>query len=195
MANQFVLEAMDFNWLVSILLQCLKMKFKREIALLFLSILFIGQTGYHFFCAIERMQARQAIKAQIISAIPESSLYKIEDSNDINWFEQDREFLLHQTMYDVVRIKIVNGKKLFFCINDEKEQQLIQKSLKAAEDANDSRGAGKGARNLLKLQPSDFICPATFCMQYGHVQQNHSPVLHIPLVSHIREVQPRPPKV
>jgi hypothetical protein len=171
------------------------MKFKREIALLSVVILFIGQTGYYFFCAISRMQARQAIKAQIISGIPESSLYKIEDSNDITWFEQDKEFLLHQTMYDVVRIKIINGKKLFFCINDEKEKQLIQKSLKASEDANDSRGAGKGARDLLKLQPSDFICPETDCMQYGYTQPNHSAFLHIPLVSPIQEVQPRPPKV
>ncbi len=186
---------MDFNWLVSILLQCLKMKFKREIALLSVVILFIGQTGYHFFCAIERMQARQAIKAQIISGIPETSLDKIEENSNINWLEQDKEFLLHQTMYDVVSIKIVNGKKLFFCINDEKEQQIIQKSLKAAEDANDSRGAGKGARNFLKLQLSDFISPETHCMQFGNTQQHLSRFLHIPMPSPIQEVQPRPPMI
>jgi hypothetical protein len=195
MANPSKMGGIDFNRLVSILLHFLKMKFKREIALLFISILFIGQTGYHSFCAITRMQAKQAIKAQIISGLPDSSLDIIEDSRAINWFEQDKEFLLHQTMYDVVRIKIINEKKLFFCINDEKEQQIIQKSLKAAEDANDSRGAGKGARNLLKLQLSDFICPETHCMQYGNTKQHLTPVLHIPLVSPIQEVQPRPPKV
>ncbi len=43
----------------------------------------------------------------------------------MHWEKANKEFILDGKMYDVVKTKTIKGKKILYCINDKKEQQLL----------------------------------------------------------------------
>ena len=50
-----------------------------------------------------------------------------DNSKDIFWEEEDKEFSFKGEMYDVVKTVVVKGKKIIYCVNDKKEKALIEK--------------------------------------------------------------------
>ena len=52
-------------------------------------------------------------------------LVKIEMNNNIRWEEKGKEFSMNGELFDVVRTKTINGKTILYCLNDTKEQQII----------------------------------------------------------------------
>lgn len=67
------------------------------------------------------------MKERIISFATDDELLKIDLTNNIRWEEKGKEFSMNGEMFDVVRIKNVNGKTILYCLNDTQEQEIINK--------------------------------------------------------------------
>lgn len=136
---------------------------KKIITISFLLLLFFSQVGYYFFYMFQQYEIKEAVKHELLSKLPESSLEIIDadiNKNDIEWEEEDREFFLHGQMYDVAFIKTVNGKKLIYCLNDSKEEDLLKRFANAVESGNEQSSSNKNGHHIIKFQVSDFLIQA-----------------------------------
>jgi hypothetical protein len=133
---------------------------KKTITISFLVLLFFSQIGYYFFYMFQQHEIKEAVKHALLSKLPESSLEIIDANahrNDIEWEEEDKEFYLHGQMYDVAFIKIINGKKLVYCLNDSKEEDLLKSLANAVNSGNEQNSTGKHGHHVIKFQLSDFV--------------------------------------
>jgi len=72
---------------------------------------------------------QQEINNEIKEGLNEKDLsvviIPLKDENKIIWTKKNKEFKYKGLMYDVVKTKIKNGNKYYYCINDVKEKKLI----------------------------------------------------------------------
>ena len=79
------------------------------------------------------------MKVYVLSHTAKNELIQIDitsNKKNIVW-EDEKEFELQGKMYDVVSKEIVNGKQIVYCIDDEKETELIAK-YNASQKKNNS---------------------------------------------------------
>ena len=131
---------------------------KKIVAILFLAIIFINQLGYYFLHNIQQYQLKREIKRAMLSAIPESALELITETDQAVWEEEGKEFHLNGEMYDVVKIKTHNGKTVYYCINDKKEKRLLDRLIKLV-NANDDSQRGRSGKMTVKFQLCDYEMP------------------------------------
>jgi len=117
---------------------------KKFIPIIFLSILFLSQFGYYVFYTIQLQLAKEAAKEQLLKQVPDNLLVKVclTGNHTIQWEEEGKEFSLNGEMYDVVKIKEENGKQYIFCVNDEREDQVLE-GLKKLNATNTGNTPGK----------------------------------------------------
>lgn len=106
-------------------------------------ILGFSQVGYYFVMLVSQHQLKEDIEEAIHSNLAQKEMEVIsytDNSKNIFWEEEGKEFLFNGTMYDVVSTAVVKGKKILYCINDEKEKQLVDKySLLTKNNSGDSK--------------------------------------------------------
>jgi hypothetical protein len=104
------------------------MSFLKKIFIIqLLSALIFSQVGYYFFYTIKQFQIKEAVKHQLLCALPESYLQVIAaDNKKIVWEEDEKEFSIDGKMYDVAKIKTINDIKYLYCLSDEQETILIK---------------------------------------------------------------------
>lgn len=96
-----------------------------------LSILFHTQIGYYGQFLILRWQLRREARAAWLASLPDARLeaFSLEAVNTSGkWEEEGKEFSWHDQMYDVIRQKTIEGKTWLYCLDDERETNLIQQS-------------------------------------------------------------------
>ena len=134
-----------------------------------------------------------------MAALPESSLEIIDadiNKNNIEWEEEGKEFYLHGEMYDVARVKKINGKTLIYCLNDKKEEQVLQDLAKAVQSGSDQNNNGKPGQHLIKFQLADLNILSTEKTSVAINQparQKHFGYT-VAIVSNNKEVNTPPPK-
>jgi len=169
---------------------------KKTITIFFLLLLFFSQIGYYFFYMFQQHEIKEAVKHELLAKLPESSLEIIDANthkNDIEWEEEDREFYLHGQMYDVAFIKVINGKKLIYCLNDSKEEDLLKRLANAVNSGNQQSSSNKGGHHVIKFQLSDYI------MLSQHIVTINEPVSvkyidhSVALVTNVIEIFTPPP--
>ena len=134
-----------------------------------------------------------------MAALPESSLEIIDadiNKNNIEWEEEGKEFYLHGEMYDVARVKKINGKTLIYCLNDKKEEQVLQDLAKAVQSGSDQNANGKPGLHLVKFQLADLNILSTEKISVAVNQparQKHFGYT-VAIVSNNKEVNTPPPK-
>ena len=82
---------------------------------------------------------RKGLKGKDLSII----VVSLNNEKEIEWIKKNKEFRYKGLMYDVVKTKIKNNKKIYYCINDIKEKNLI---------ANYTRHNRRRNKVLLKLK-------------------------------------------
>ena len=115
--------------------------------------------GYYCVYSFQQNKIKKEVKEQMKNLLPESALQIIvaeENADAIKWQEEGKEFILHGELYDVAKIKTLNGKTLLYCINDTKEEKLLQKFAKAIKSANDNNANSKNGKTNYKLQLNDY---------------------------------------
>ena len=98
------------------------------------------------------------MERELLAKIPESSLELIiaeQYKNKLEWEEKNKEFSLNGEMYDVAKIKIIDGKTHLYCINDKKEKQLLDNLVGAVNKNHDN----KQGRNNIKPFLIDLVFP------------------------------------
>lgn len=108
----------------------------------------------------QQHEIKEAAAHALLAKLPESTL-EIIDANaqkdDIEWEEEGKEFYLHGQMYDVAYIKLTNGKKLIYCLNDRKEEDLMKRFASAVNSGNEQNRSNKDEHHTIKFQLSDYI--------------------------------------
>ena len=152
--------------------------------------------GYCFFYMFQQYQIKEAVKHELLAKLPESLLEIIDANahkNDIKWEEEDREFYLHGQMYDVAFIKIMNGKKLIYCLNDSKEEDLLKRFADVVNSGNEQNSTSKHGYHIIKFQSSDYVILSQYTIKINEPVLvkyiNHT----VTLVTNITEVFTPPP--
>lgn len=87
-----------------------------------------SQLGYYISSKISQWAIKEEMKERILKDVPDSLLTAVVlngNENNIDWEEEGKEFSFKGAMYDVVRSRMVEGKTVLYCSNDEKEDQLL----------------------------------------------------------------------
>ena len=112
---------------------------KRVVSILFCLLLCLSQVGFYIGFLLEQHKTKDLIHKQVIARAPLHLLERIVQQDAIQWEDDNKEFYLHGSLYDVVKIQVENGKTVFYCINDENEEQLLKNlSVVAGSDYNHS---------------------------------------------------------
>lgn len=85
--------------------------------------------GYIIVFKITQIQIKKEVKRELKSKVKSTDLHLISfsknDLDKINWMEEEKEFLLNNKMYDIVKKEISENSVLFYCIDDKKEAELF----------------------------------------------------------------------
>jgi hypothetical protein len=123
-----------------------------------LLILGFSQVGYYFVQLVSQHQLKENMEEAIHNSLAQEETEAIsytDNAKNIFWEEEGKEFLFNGTMYDVVKIAEVKGKKILYCINDKKEKQLVDKY--SALTKNNSGDSKKQKNNA--FQSEYFFTP------------------------------------
>lgn len=105
-----------------------KTALKKLFLIILIPVLALSQFGYYLLMSDARFSQKEAIKEEIKRNLKDEELQIIsftENQQSITWEEEGKEFFFNNQMFDVVKIKTVNGKILLYCINDQKEKSLV----------------------------------------------------------------------
>ena len=133
------------------------------------------------------------MEREMLTLIPESSLevFVVEELGDkIVWEEENKEFSIEGALYDVARIKKIDGKTFLYCINDKKEEQLLDNLIKAVNKNHDNKQGRNNIKSLLldlvcmsdEEEPNFFSVPSAYSF------------FDVTLVSSFEEINSPPPK-
>ncbi|WP_153796353.1 hypothetical protein [Foetidibacter luteolus] len=102
---------------------------KKALTIFFLLVFSFYAGGFYSFFIIFQQQARKEIKQQIKRDVPVRELTAIHISRDgkdeLEWFEEGKEFHYHNMMYDVVKTEQSADSIVYYCINDVQEKSLF----------------------------------------------------------------------
>jgi hypothetical protein len=133
---------------------------RKIIATLLLAMIFTSQIGYYIIYSIQQYIIREEIEKEFLRGLPDSAFEVIiaeQYKDKLEWEEEGREFSLNGSMYDVARIKKINGFTYLFCLNDKKEKRLLDKLANAAGSANENNSNNRPGQHHVKYQFSDFV--------------------------------------
>ena len=159
-------------------------------------LLFVSQIGYHFIYIIQQNEAKEEAERELLAKLPESSLELIDlaaNKNDIDWEEEGKEFYLHGQMYDVAKTKDIEGKTILYCLNDKKEELVLQDLSKAVRSGNDQNADNKNGQHTIKFQLTDlFAFTENTAIIIQPASQEHIG-FKVSIVSTIKEIITPPP--
>ena len=142
-----------------------------------------------WFCAMQ-FSIKKSVKIEIKKGIKESELsvitISLKDNHRLRWIKPDREFRYQGEMYDVVKVKVKNGKKYIYCLNDIKEKQLINNFIKKNKSDKKARRNIKRSNLIIKyinysnsflvnLNINDFVNKSWQFIYNSNIVQTSSP--------------------
>ena len=123
-------------------------KLKKILTTLLLLTMIISQFGYYFFYTYKQHLIKENVKHLLLATLPESSLQIFEANNtDINW-EEENEFSIDGKMYDVAKIKTINGCEYLYCLSDDAETMLLKDYSKKNNDKSNNKHQKENNNNL-----------------------------------------------
>jgi len=97
---------------------------KKAIAIFFLLLFWLSQTANYVIYNINKWHIKNEVREEILAGVPNRYLERIEYNSDIEWEEEGKEFSLKDEFYDVVRIKEINGKKIYIVLMTKMRSSL-----------------------------------------------------------------------
>lgn len=151
--------------------------------------------GYYTAFLIKRSQLRKEMKSFIKSEAGTESLQKLvipidQYATSVNFIEEN-EFIYNGELFDVVRKETSNNNIIIFCINDTKEQVLLnmaREHFSRNHDQNNSTDKSSSiTKNIiteaLPENPSFMISSVSKIMT-GFDYASHMITQYIPVISH-----------
>ncbi len=142
---------------------------RKYISFILLIIILFISNGYHLYFKYLQHNIQHEIKHKIKNGLNENELFVIvvstNNEKEIEWTKKNKEFRYKGEMYDLVKIKIKNNKKIYYCINDVKEEHLI------ANFTKQNRRRNKILLRLKKLLNNKYF-PKTYSVNNKILQAN-----------------------
>ncbi len=135
---------------------------RKFLSLILLIVVLLAGEGWYLSFIYLQHTVREEAEYEIRKGLKDEDLTLIVVTpgreQEITWTKKDREFRYRGSMYDVVRIKVRDGKKYYYCLNDVKEKEII---------ADFSRSHKKHDKTLQNLQEvfSNKYLPEGFSIQ------------------------------
>jgi hypothetical protein len=102
---------------------------RKFIALAFIPLLLFNIGGYYLWFSALQLSAQKEIKTEIKKGIADKDLTLVISDNTsastIHWIKPGKEFRMNGEMFDIVRIKKVDQKLYYYCLNDKVEKKII----------------------------------------------------------------------
>lgn len=122
------------------------------------SLFFVaGQSLDYFVFKYRQSQIRKEIKKQIKNGVAEEDLFTFAvadiNTDHVEWIKPGKEFRMNGTMYDIVRMELMDGKSYYKCINDEQEGKLFAELDEMVHKRMNDDSTDDYLKNLLK----DFV--------------------------------------
>lgn len=104
---------------------------KKLISIILISCFLFNLCGYQVLFRALQDHIQREIRQKIRKGLSDDDLTLItvplNMESGIVWLKQEKEFKFKGEMYDVVKTRISDQKKYYYCICDTKEKQLIAK--------------------------------------------------------------------
>jgi hypothetical protein len=117
--------------------------------------------GYYLLFSYVKNSLQKQIRREIRQGLSEKDLtlisVPINDESGICWIKAGKEFTYKGEMYDVVKIRIRDNQKFFYCINDTKEKKLIDGFSKMNESSQKARRLLNNFHYIFVIQPISFF--------------------------------------
>lgn len=157
-------------------------------------VLAFSQIGYYFLLHGFQQEWKESMKEKILHEVDNKALdvISLDNQKDIFWEEEGKEFSFNGQMYDVVKTAVEKGKLLLYCINDDKEQQLVD-NYNSVTKQNSS--AGKKANKSDNSLPLYVYEDKTSDLSKDIVNTNRYQFYTSSLVKGIVDKNSPPPKV
>jgi hypothetical protein len=135
---------------------------KRPGAISILVILFYTQLGYFGQFIIQQWMLKEEARGAWIAALPDRCFFRVQlaavDAAG-RWTEAGRECWYNNHLYDVIRRKTEEGSVWLYCMDDEREANLIRKS---GELTHDNQGnPDKQTNHSLSPRIGDWLAEMT----------------------------------
>lgn len=155
-------------------------KYLKFAAIFFLFLLLFRAGGFLTLFQVHQKLIKREIKKQIIAGLPDNELKVFKFSLDenyslkgIKWVEED-EFIFKGKMFDVVRVKIIDGEKLLYCYEDNKETNLTNRMNKLQKDFQNNPIEKNSTNLLVQLLNTPFEIQAHQIVAGFASIKNHS---------------------
>lgn len=166
---------------------------KKVVAIIWFIVILFNVFGFELIFKIMQNNIQNHIKQEIKQCLKDDELtviiISLNDESKLYWVKPDKEMIYKGKMYDVVRTKIHNEKKYYYCINDEKEKQLIDNYNKTHNSQKELE------KRIKKVEKINLYCQKTQFINY----QNNYEIIFLNksfyLVTNYLEPQSPPPKL
>ena len=165
---------------------------RKPVSILLVFIFLFNIGGYYLWFAVLQKNIKESVEKLIIKGLKEEALSIVtvpaKGETGIIWIKPGKEFRYRGEMYDVVYSTIKGQDKLYFCINDNKEKQLIS----AYHKAHNSK---KDADKRIKSNLTDRYFPQELLLSNtDYPTDMEYPVKNISFSSTILKIPSPPPK-
>lgn len=131
---------------------------KKTLAISVLAVLVYSQLGYFGQFVIQQWILKEDAREAWVAALPDHCFFRVRLSEVEaagHWTEAGRECWYNNHLYDVIRRKPESGTVWLYCMDDEREANLIQMSGEFTRDNLDN--PGKKTNHSLSLRVGDWL--------------------------------------
>ena len=147
---------------------------KTVIATLLLFFAITSQMGTFAVYLFQQQLIKEDMAKQIASHLPKNELIKIQDSKNLNWEEEGKEFYVGNQFYDIVKIEKINGVVWYYCINDKMQTNLYNHYAKSIQSDASNTANQKETKHQLKFPTSYFLVSTYFTPTFQNDFSNTS---------------------
>ncbi len=165
---------------------------KKFLPLVLITAILFNSGGYFYIFRVLQKCAKEEIEKQLLNGLDENDLTVIiiplGRENQIHWTKTGKEFIYKGSMFDIVKTKVHDNHKYYYCINDIKEKKLVDQLTKSHSKTKD---LVKKLKNVLQKY---YFPNCLSILNYNLAQQCMCCVHDNFYKSNISEILTPPPK-
>jgi hypothetical protein len=166
---------------------------RKYISFLLISVLLYNIGGYCLLFNALKYSIQRENEQQILKGLRDDELTLISvplnGSNGISWIKPGKEFMFKGQMFDVVKTATKQHEKIYYCLRDAKEKQLISRYLKTHKTKSESE---KKLKSGVALQ---FCIPQMIRIQGAYPTALSYRLNYFPLLTSVSEIPSPPPRL
>lgn len=178
----------------------LPLHLKKALSILLLTCLLLNTGGYWLYIKVLQVQRRNEVRAQLReqSSVPgeETLVFALNGDTPVDASfekENDHEFYYKGKLYDIIEQQVKGGKLHIRCLEDEKEESLLNKLEKVQHEQQNKKGSDHSL--IQQLASLVFVQTTSFPELQQPVSGKHTyPFYTTSILPVTQEVSAPPPR-